>query len=75
MIHALQKYNTRVQDSASIIPNDEPVFLLRAQDKHAANTVRHWAMLVAEKNPEMAKLAVNHAAKMDKWPNKKDPDV
>lgn len=26
-----------------MIPRSEPVFLLRAQDKHAAGTVRFWA--------------------------------
>jgi hypothetical protein len=35
MIHAREDYNQRIQDSAGIIPDDEPVFLLRAQDRLA----------------------------------------
>ncbi len=35
MLHARKSYNERVQDSANIIPKDEPVFLLRGQDKLA----------------------------------------
>jgi hypothetical protein len=35
MFHARQDYNSRIQDSANIIPADEPVFLLRGQDVHA----------------------------------------
>ena len=75
MLHALNKYNERIQDSANIIPEKEPVFLLRAQDRNAAMVVRYWAMCMAEKNPEMAKLAITHADKMEKWSVKKDPDV
>jgi hypothetical protein len=44
MIHARADYN-RIQDPANKIPQDEPVFLLRGQDKVAAATVRVWAVL------------------------------
>ena len=43
MKHARKDYNQRIQDSANIIPADEPVFLLRAKDQVAASTVRTWA--------------------------------
>lgn len=39
MIHARTDYTERVQDSANIIPQDEPVFLMRGQDKHAISTL------------------------------------
>ena len=34
MKHFRPDYNQRIQDSANIIPSDEPVFLMRAQDMH-----------------------------------------
>jgi len=61
-----------------LIPDDEPVFLLRGQDKHAADTVRHWARLVEADgcglNP-IAAVAREHADKMEAWPKKKQPDL
>jgi hypothetical protein len=52
----------------------EPCFTLRAQDVHAALTVRFWAV---QKNiPEaMAENALNIAEAMDLWPVKKEPDL
>ena len=42
MKHARSDYN-RIQDPANKIPADEPVFLLRGQDKAAPHAVRAWA--------------------------------
>lgn len=42
MKHARADYN-RIQDPAGLIPADEPVFLIRAQDVAAAPTIRFWA--------------------------------
>ena len=42
MIHAREDYN-RIQDPENIIPEDEPVFLLRASDKFAPDVVEEWA--------------------------------
>jgi len=42
MKHARQDYN-RIQDSEGLIPEDEPVFLLRGQDTVAPGVVRFWA--------------------------------
>jgi hypothetical protein len=39
--HAREDYN-RIQDPANLIPEDEPVFLLRAQDTLALDAVRSW---------------------------------
>ena len=60
------------------IPADEPVFLLRAQDMCAADTVRYWADKVerlAGEPTDLARSAREHAKKMDAWPIKKVPDM
>jgi hypothetical protein len=60
-----------------VIPADEPVFLLRGQDRHAAETVMFWAERVetAGGDPDIVRVAREHAAKMDAWPKKKAPDL
>lgn len=42
MKHAREDYN-RIQDPAGLIGEDEPVFLLRAKDQLAPDTLRFWA--------------------------------
>jgi hypothetical protein len=77
MKHARKDYN-RIQDPANLIPADEPVFLLRAQDRTAAKVVRFWAWynsLDADSDKNAIKLAESHADLMDKWPVKKAADV
>jgi hypothetical protein len=80
MKHVRPEYN-RIQDPAGLIPDDEPVFLLRASDVFAAQTVRDWANAVERYAPKgavrdnMVRVARNHAAAMDDWPNKKWPDM
>jgi hypothetical protein len=71
MKHARPDYD-RIQDPSGKIPTDEPVFLLRGQDKTAATTVRLWARM--QKDPELARLAMEQADAMDLWPVKKDAD-
>jgi len=57
-------------------PEEEPVFLLRAQDKFAADTVRYWAELgAAETDPATRAEARRKADEMDAWPHKKVPDA
>lgn len=76
MIHARDDYN-RIQDPANKIPLLEPVFLLRAQDKLASDTVRRWADL----NEQFAgDIALTQAARaqadaMDAWRVHKMPDA
>lgn len=77
MIHAREDYNKIVQDNSGRIPEDEPVFLLRAQDKVAADVVRIWAILhrSAGGHAALSSMANNHAERMDKWPKKKSADL
>ena len=76
MIHARQDYQ-RIQDPAGLIPENEPVFLLRAQDRTAAQTLRFWAQLQDSNDGDQvaAALAREHADAMDAWPVKKLADV
>lgn len=68
MIHAREDYN-RIQDPTGKIGADEPVFLLRAQDKSAPATLRFWA----EENHRnggdvtLSELAEAHADAMEQW--------
>jgi hypothetical protein len=72
MKHARPDYD-RIQDPAGKIPLDEPVFLLRAQDSTAAETVRCWASL---QPPGILRArAVAHAEAMDRWQTKKTADI
>jgi hypothetical protein len=62
--------------------DDEPVFLLRAQDCHAADLVERWAVWVANSVPhaggkaiaDKAGEAVAIADQMRRWPIRKNPD-
>lgn len=78
MKHAREDYN-RIQDPAGLIPEDEPVFLLRGQDMFAPSLVREWAQKVVQKSKEildinqktnmvnMATLAIHQALDMMNW--------
>lgn len=59
------------------IPADEPGFMLRAQDKFAADTIRFYANLVASAgaSAEIVESARAQAAAFDAWPTKKSPDI
>lgn len=76
MIHARQDYN-RIQDPANLIPADEPVFLIRAQDDIAAEVVSIWAALHEMKHgpSEISKMVKDHALQMAAWPQKKAADL
>jgi len=77
MIHAREDYN-RIQDPEKKIPEDEPVFLLRAQDKTAAQIVRLWAS-AQRKNPKADKKLIemveHHADRMEEWAKQKWADL
>ncbi len=56
-----------------LIHKDEPLFLLRAQDKIAADTVRFWAERAAETGSpsDIVHRAYAHAEAMACWAHKK----
>lgn len=60
-----------------LIPDDEPVFLVRGQDVNGGGTVRFWANMAlgSGADPEIVRVAREHADKMDAWPKKKVPDL
>jgi hypothetical protein len=39
-------YTDRIVDRAGLIPDDEPAFLLRGQDRYAPDTLEHYAKLI-----------------------------
>lgn len=76
MIHARQDYN-RIQDPAlhdssllaegtSPFAADEPVFILRAKDVTAPETLRYWASLQPVQSLS-AGLALEQADRMEGW--------
>lgn len=60
--------------------DDEPIFVLRAQDKFAATVVRIWAEIVSSHGDlnvgalDKALSARNTANEMDEWHTHKSPD-
>ena len=77
MRHAREDY-ARIQDPEGRIPVDEPVFLLRGQDRIAAIAVRIYARMAAtdpDHDPELVASALGHADLMEAWPVQKTPDL
>jgi hypothetical protein len=79
MKHFREDYN-RIQDPAGLIPENEPVFLLRGQDKLAPSLLLRWAaeLRLQGGNPEMARIVEDGAQEMIEWQkniNKKLPDL
>ena len=69
MLHARSDYNERIQDAAELIPADEPVFLIRAQDVVSADAVRAWAHLhrINGGSDVVYEAVMRHAALMEMW--------
>ena len=68
MKHSRTDY-AEIQDPSGLIPEEEPVFLLRAQDCVAPWVVRDWADL-AEKagaSPDIVSAARGQASAMEHW--------
>lgn len=59
------------------IAADEPVFLLRAQDKAAAGAVRAWAYHARRLGASsvLVEAALAHAHTMESWPTRKVADA
>ena len=68
MKHARKDYD-RIQDSDELIPDNEPVFLLRGQDVLAPELLRQWAvkLLLRGGSGIMAEMVINHAKEMEEW--------
>lgn len=60
----------------STLSPGEPIFVLRAGDACAADTVRAWATLAhaAGAPLEAVELALQQADRMEQWPDRKTPD-
>jgi hypothetical protein len=56
--------------------DNEPIFVLRAQDKLAAATIGHWCGLAMQHGVPIEKIekAMVLAGEMTKWQNRKIPD-
>jgi len=66
--HARNDYEA-IQDPRGLIPEDEPVFLLRAQDVCAPFAVLEWAFQAERHGASglMVESAKKHAALMRDW--------
>jgi len=65
----------RISVEGKDIPEGEPLFLLRGQDRLAVAAVRYYASLVsATGDSTSAREIMKCADDMEKWPKKKYPD-
>jgi hypothetical protein len=76
MWHSRPDYN-RIQDPAGIIPQDEPVFLLRAQDNCAVPTLESYKRSAKRSGctPEFLDTIDRMIDRFRKWGPKKTPDL
>ncbi len=79
MKHARPDYD-RIQDPAGLIPDDEPVFLLRGQDSCAPGAVEAWARYAQAKGAaeNIVRAAFRQATEMRAWQvreRRKVPDM
>lgn len=69
MIHARPDY-ARIQDPAGKIGEDEPVMLFRAQDRHMAAVLSHYAQLLADDpkaEPAIQHRVLDHIERVLEW--------
>ena len=79
MRHARPDYN-RIQDPEGLIPEHEPVFLLRGQDKLAPAALRAYAAFAKslDLDPVLIRLVKDQALRMENWQDReaaKLPDL
>ena len=76
MKHARSDY-ARIQDPAGKIPAGEPVFLIRGQDPHAAQTLRFHADQIETSggDAKIVEAVRRQADAMEAWPVKKRSDM
>lgn len=76
MLHARGDYNRRIQDSEKKIPENEPVFLLRAQDQFAARALRCYIGEVRGfVSQEIMDALETHLHEFINWEPTKIPDT
>ena len=68
MLHARPDYN-RIQDPANLIPEDEPVFLVRAQDVCSVATMDRWIEFarISGASQDIIDLASDQMERMKDW--------
>ena len=79
MKHARPDYN-RIQDPDHLIPENEPVFIIRGQDIAGPDTLRIWAALATARGArsDITRAALSQADTMEQWQLihvKKIPDL
>lgn len=79
MKHARPDYN-RIQDPAGLIPDNEPVMVLRGQDIAAPAALRAYATAAATAgaSDELVLTVLKHARAMEEWQRlvaRKTPDL
>lgn len=75
MKHGRNDYDATIKDASGKIPEDEPVFLIRGQDRLGAAAVEVYAaMAEAAGLGKVAQRCRLHAAWMRNWLPKKEPD-
>lgn len=72
-----EDYDRRIIDQELIIPEDEPVFLIRGQDSISEYIVWHWAAVAEQAgvDKEMVAMARKHVRTMARWDKKNTPDL
>ncbi len=62
MLHGRKDYNDRIQDTSHIIPENEPVFLLRAQDSISLHVLMYYLELLGDmQDPDTDMVQAVHA--------------
>jgi GNAT superfamily N-acetyltransferase len=75
MIHSRPDYN-RIQDPSGLIPEQEPVLLIRGQDKYAAQMAEYYAHLLDQNGDAQGAASMReHVARLASWKTKKTPDL
>lgn len=69
MRHARADYQDRIVDLAGLIPDDEPVFLIRGQDRAAVSAAQAWCKAAADlgAEPAIIRLVEAHIQRVRDW--------
>lgn len=71
MKHARSDYDARIQDAAGLIPDDEPVLLIRGQDLAAIPAAEAWCEAAYDlgTDPELIDAVRRHIQLIREWQN------